>query len=1160
MSDERGTMNNKRKAMRDERKTMSKKHLSGLRTRSSALSTGRSPDFGTHHSSLSTSRLLALCRSRIVVFDGGLGTALQVAQGPCFGDSPRSGTVPLQPCNELLVETQPDVVRRVHEEFLAAGADVIETDSFGGARHTLAEHGLGERCFALNRAAAELARHAAREYSTPAWPRFVAGSVGPGAKLPSLGHITFAELASSFCPQVDGLLAGGVDCLILETGQDLLQLKAALAAALDAFDSAGHSVPVIAQVTLTEHGRTLTGSDIGTVLAAIEPYPVSGIGLNCGLGPESMAAAVRYLAGHSSKLLSVMPNAGLPRIEAGRTVYDLSPEEFAGRMKKLATGPGLAIAGGCCGTTPEHIRQLRLALEGVAPLRPVESVPRVSSLFSAQELKVVPRPLFVGERTNASGGKRFRDRLLAGDFEGMVEVAQEQKREGAQVMDLSVAAAGRDEVADVKELAVRLNSGVDLPVMVDSTRYEAVEAALERLAGRCIVNSVNLEDPERAEKTIRLCRRMGAALVLMTIDRKGMAMTCERKLDVAERLYDLAVRRGGLTPPDVFFDFLTFTLASGDDSLRAAGVETLEAVRKAKRRFPKSFTLLGVSNISHGLAPQLRRALNTVFLHHAVEHGLDAAILHAGKIEPLSALDAETVRRCEDLIYDRSRGPESPLAALLAHFSVRPSGAERELSAAGRKPLAVGDCVLAGDRSGIGQPVLELLKTRSATDIIARELLPAMAEVGRRFESGKMQLPFVLRSAEAMRAAFDVLKPHLPAGDKGRGTLLLATVRGDVHDVGKNLVDMIVSSNGFSVVNLGVRQTPDDILAAARVHRPDVIGLSGLLVESARAMREYLEVFAEAGLKLPVICGGAALTRAYVERELQPAYPGNVYYAKDALEGLKIVQAICGRERKQELNTSYHSSFGGRRSNAEPKTRAGKPFAVNAPRIIGGYARALTKIVHVDVGGYSPLLDKGALFQKRWRVLGPKATKADRFEAEQVLGGLLATGHGRRLWHGALVYGLYEAAVGGSELLVLHPGNGQELTQLRFSPTFVRRLRREHGPARFHIALQVATTGERAAEAARKLARQGQVHDQFLLHGLSAELTEALAEYGQRRLPKLPGWSKTTRYSPGYPVWPDLAEQKKIFALLRPERIGVRLTGTFQMVPEYSTSAVVLPA
>jgi 5-methyltetrahydrofolate--homocysteine methyltransferase len=1061
----------------------------------------------------------------------------------------------------LLVETQPDLVRRVHEQFLAAGADVIETNSFGGAQHTLAEHGLGERCFQLNRSAAAVARRAVREYATPARPRFVAGSIGPGSKLPSLGHITFAELVASFRPQVDGLLVGGVDCLIIETSQDLLQLKAALAAALDAFESAGHRVPVIAQVTLNEHGRTLTGSDIGTVLAAIEPYPVAAIGLNCGLGPEGMSAAVRYLAGHSSKLVSVMPNAGLPRIESGRIVYDLSPEDFASRMKKFATGPGLNIAGGCCGTTPEHIRQLALALDGVTSRRPVPVTPRVSSLHSAQELKVQPRPLFVGERTNASGSKRFRELLLARDFEGMVAVAQEQKTEGAQVMDLSVAAAGQDEVADMKELAARLNSIVDLPVMVDSTRYEAVETALERLAGRCIVNSVNLEDPARAEKTIALCRRMGAALALMTIDRKGMAMTCERKLDVAERLYDLAVRRGGLAPQDVIFDLLTFTLASGDESLREAGTETLKAIRQAKRRFPKSLTVLGVSNISYGLKPAARRVLNTVFLHHAIEHGLDAAILHAGRIEPLSSLDSETVGRCEDLIFNRRTGAAGPLAALLALFSDRPSGAGREPRAASRQPLAVGDFILSGNRIGITEVLAELLKTKTALAIIEDDLLPAMAEVGSRFEAGRMQLPFVLRSAEAMRAAFDVLKPHLPAGgDKGRGMLLLATVRGDVHDIGKNLVDMIVSSNGFVVKNLGVRQTPEDILEAARRHKPDAIGLSGLLVESARAMKEYVEVFAGAGLATPVICGGAALTRDYVEDELQPAYPGTVHYAKDALEGLRIIQAIVGQDRSQVLNIKKQNEASGQKAEPGPVGRKPEAGMVwNRPRVDAGFARALTKIIHVEIRRYAPFLDRDTLFRKRWRMVGPRATRAALLEAEWTLDQMLANAHRRGLWHGALVYGLFAARVDGRELLVLHPGTDQELTRLQFAPAFARRLSRQHRSARFHIALQVVTTGGRAAEEGRKLAEQGQVHDQFLLHGLGAELTEVLAGYCQAQLPKLPGWSKIARYSPGYPVWPDLSEQQKIFTLLRPERIGVTLSESFQMVPEYSTSAIVLP-
>ena len=1093
-----------------------------------------------------TDWLTRLCQERIVIFDGGLGTALRAMGAPAGAT------------NELLVDAQPDLVRRAHEQFLAAGADVIETDSFGGARHTLAEHGLGERCFELNRKAAELACRVARGYATANRPRFVAGSIGPGSKLPSLGHITFAELASSFRPQVEGLLAGGVDCLILETSQDLLQLKAALAAALDAFESARLSVPVIAQVTLNEHGRTLTGSDIGAVLAAIEPYPVAAIGLNCGLGPEGMAAAVRYLAGHSSKLVSVMPNAGLPRIDADRQVYDLSPREFAARMTRLAAGPGLAIAGGCCGATPEHVRQLAAALAGIAPLRPVARVPRVSSLGSAQELAVRPRPLFIGERTNASGSKRFRERLLTLDFEGMLAVAEEQRSEGAQVVDLSVAAAGRDELADMKEMAFRLNSSLDLPVMVDSTHREVVAAALERLAGRCIVNSVNLEDEERAERTVRLCRRMGSALVLMAIDRQGMAMTCERKLDVAERLYDLAVRRGGLAPEDVFFDFLTFTLASGDESLRDAGVETLRAIREAKQRFPESFTLLGVSNISFGLEPELRRALNSVFLHQAVEHGLDAAILCAGRIEPLSVLDSELVKRCEDLIYNRSRGRDAPLTALLA--LKRPAKAMLKPRASLRQPVTARECVLAGDRTGVASSVLKLLETRPAADIIAEELLPAMAEVGRRFESGEMQLPFVLRSAEAMRTAFGVLKPHLPAGSlKARGTLLLATVRDDIHDIGKNLVDMIVSSNGFNVVNLGVRQAPEDMLAAISSHRPDAIGLSGLLVESARSMKEYMEAFDGAGLAVPVICGGAALTRAFVEKELQPAYAGTVHYAHDALEGLRIMETVCPAGRSAQETRPRHAR--GRSQATSRPVRKERPGIVhNQPRVFGGFARALTKAARVDIRECVPLVNRDRLFWNRWRILGPNATREARLNAGLTLNALLTRVRKRRLWRGAVVYGLYEARVSGGELAVVHPRTGKELTRLAFDSAFARRLEKRHGRERFHIALQVVTIGPAAAREGKRLAEQGRVHDQFLLHGLSAEITEVLAAYCQSRLPRLPGWRRTVRYSPGYPVWPELSEQQKVFALLRPSRIRVRLTRSFQMVPEYSTSAVVLPA
>jgi 5-methyltetrahydrofolate--homocysteine methyltransferase len=830
--------------------------------------------------------LLALTRERIVVFDGGLGTTLARMGAPAVA------------CNEALVQTDPELVYRAHAAFFEAGADAVETDTLGGARHMLEEHKLGAQCFVLNRQAAELAHRAARDYATRDRPCFVAGSIGPGAKLPSLGQIAFAELVESYTPQVEGLLAGSVDCLIVETSQDLLQMKAALVAIDEVFARLGKRVPVIAQFTVDASGRTLVGSDGAAMLAALEPFPVAAIGLNCGLGPEQMTAEVLYLGRHSSRLLSVMPNAGLPKLVNGRPVYSLSPESFAEQMKRFALNPGLNIAGGCCGTGPEHIRALVRALADVPPRKPQvagrKPQARVSSLFRAQEAAVRPKPLICGERTNASGSKRFRDLLQARDYDGMLRAAVEQEREGAHLVDLSVAAAGRQEATDMAEVCQRLNTGLSVPVMVDARDPQVVEAALQRLGGRSVVNSVTLEDPGRAHAVIELCRKYGAGLVLLTVDERGMAMTCARKLSVAGRLYKLALA-GGLAPESLFLDFLTFTLGSGERALRRAAVETLAAVKAARKRFPASLTLLGVSNVSHGLEPGMRRALNTVFLARAIEHGLDAAIVHAGRIQPLSELEPKIVRSCDDLVFNRR---EDALARMIEQFSR--TNAERGTQSAERKTPKAGpgerlkEMVLSGGAAGLEETLAGLLSTETALRIVEKRLLPAMDEVGRRFEAGRMPLPFVLRSAEVMRRAFDVLKPRLPAGgEKARGTLVVATVRGDIHDIGKNLVEMIVSAGGFRVVNLGVRQSPEEILAAVRKHAPDAVGLSGLLVESARAMKEYLEVFAAAGVTVPVICGGAALSREYVARELAPAYAGKVFYARDALAGLKLMQNLC---------------------------------------------------------------------------------------------------------------------------------------------------------------------------------------------------------------------------------------------------------------------------
>lgn len=828
---------------------------------------------------------LDFCRRRLVIGDGAMGTCLAKSglAEKDFGGHPG--------CHEILCLTRPDIVLKIHRDYLTAGADLIETNSFGGAAHILAEHGLGGRCRQINRAAATLARRAADQFSTKDRPRFVAGSMGPGSKLPSLGQISYGQLASSYQPQAEGLLAGGADVIIIETCQDLLQLKAALSAVR----SISGKIPVIGQVTLDATGRTLTGSDISAVLATLEPLDLQGIGLNCGLGPEGMAEAIGYLGRHSSKLLSVMPNAGLPRMRQGRAIYTLSPGDFANKMKAYAQGPGLNIAGGCCGTTPDHIRELAKTLGQAKPRKPkTQRQPAVASLFLAQELRPSIKPLIIGERTNSSGSKSFRQLLEARDYQGMVRAALEQEREGAHLIDLSLAAAGRDEVADMDRLCVLLNTALKLPVMLDCTDPKALEAGLRRLAGRAVVNSFNLEDGgRRAGRILALCREHGAAAVGMAIDQRGMATCCQRKIEVARKLVSFAAGHG-LSGQDLFLDLLTFTLASGDPGLAVAGLETLKALREVKKLFPECLTVLGVSNISHGLPARARLALNSVFLHEALDHGLDAAILHAGRIQPLDSIEKKAVQVCHCLIYNKSYGDRKALDVLLEMFQKTDGSSEIRKDKKLTPDRELRRAVLSGDAAAAAKVAGVLLKKRKADRILSDILLPAMEEVGRLFKSGRMQLPFVLRSAEAMRSAAAVLGPHMGRGaGLRRGSLVLATVRGDIHDIGKDLVDMVLSANGYRVVNLGVKRTAEDIVQAVRKHRPNAIGLSGLLVESARAMGEYLESFDAAGLSLPVICGGAALNRRYVEKDLAKRYPGRVYYAADAMDGLEIMEQIC---------------------------------------------------------------------------------------------------------------------------------------------------------------------------------------------------------------------------------------------------------------------------
>lgn len=811
-----------------------------------------------------------LKKDKILVFDGAMGSQI-IKAGVKDND-----------CTEYLNISQPEIISNIHKDYLQAGAQVIETNTFGGAEHILAEHKLNDKTKQINKAAAALAKKAVKKYSNC----FVAGSIGPGSKLPSLRQISFDELKKSYAIQVQGLLAGGIDAFIIETSQDLLQLKAALAAIIEC----NSDLPIIAQVTINETGSTLTGSDITAVLATLEPWPITAIGLNCGLGPSGMFETIKYLSEHSSKLISVMPNAGLPELEDGQTVYKLAPLDFAKQMEKIARDFGVNIVGGCCGTTPEHIKELVKAVENVPSREPKKAQePKLSSLFQAQNINVEPKPLIIGERANANGSKKFRKILSEDNYQAAAELAIAQEKEGAHLLDLAVACVGRDEVEDIKEMVSILNSQTQLPLMIDSTDPEVIEAALKCISGRAVINSINLEDGGiKAKKIIKLCNKYKAAVVALAIDEEGMAMTKAQKISVIKRLIAL-IKKGGLEEKDIFIDALTFTLGSGEEKTKNAGKETLAAIKEVKKLWPTVNTMLGVSNISYGLSGSSRKFLNSCFLHHAIEHGLDAAIMHSGKITSLHSIPKQVLKLCDDLIFNRDKNSAEQFINYFSNYSAKNDvKVDKHLSPEEQLKQNVID----GVSEGVDKTLDDVLAKNEPMKVINNMLLPAMNEVGDLFREGQKQLPFVLRSAEVMRSAMSYLQPLLGKQAENKGTLVLATVRGDIHDIGKNLVDIIFSANGYKVVNLGVKQSAENIATAVKEHKADVVGLSGLLVESVKAMKEYLEHFNSIGVDVPVICGGAALRRDYLEEEMRTVYKGEVYYAKDALDGLKIMNKI----------------------------------------------------------------------------------------------------------------------------------------------------------------------------------------------------------------------------------------------------------------------------
>ncbi|MFY1615161.1 methionine synthase [Micromonospora sp. WMMD736] len=1156
--------------------------------------------------------LLDVLADRILIADGAMGTMLQAA------DLTLDDFDGLEGCNEILNVTRPDVVRGVHDAYLAAGADCVETNTFGANLANLGEYDIPHRIRELAEAGARIAREAADAASTPERPRFVLGSIGPGTKLPTLGHAGYATLRDAYQENAAGLIAGGADALIIETCQDLLQVKAAVVGSKRAMAELGQQVPIICHVAVETTGTMLVGSEIGAALAAIEPLGVDLIGLNCSTGPAEMSEHLRYLSQHSRIPLSVMPNAGLPVLTADGAYFPLTPVELAEALERFITEYGVGLVGGCCGTTPEHIRVLSERLHGVtAPAREPRHEAGVSSVYHPVPFAQDASVLMVGERTNANGSKAFREAMLAADWRACVEIARSQARDGSHLLDLCVDYVGRDGTRDMRELAGRFATASTLPIMLDSTEPAVVEAGLEMLGGRCVVNSVNFEDGDgpdsRYARVMPVVREHGAAVVALLIDEEGQARTKEWKVRVAARLIDDLTGRWGMDRPDILIDALTFPIATGQEETRRDGLETIEAIREIAARYPGVNFTLGISNISFGLNPAARQVLNSVFLHECVQAGLTSAIVHASKILPMSKIPDEQREVALDLVYDRRRDGYDPVQRFLELFEGVDVTSARATRAQELAALPLDERlkrrIIDGERNGLEADLDEAMAGgRSPLSIINDILLDGMKVVGELFGSGQMQLPFVLQSAEVMKTAVAYLEPHMETSeDGGKGRIVLATVRGDVHDIGKNLVDIILSNNGYEVVNIGIKQPISAILDAAEQHRADAIGMSGLLVKSTVIMKENLAEMATRGVaeRWPVLLGGAALTRSYVEDDLRSMYPGQVHYARDAFEGLSLMDRVMTAKRggAPVVDPEREAALATRRARRERqravvteslpelhdssvRSNVALDVEVPTPPFFG------TRVVKgVPMADYAALLDERATFRGQWGLNGARGGNGPSYDE-------LVETEGRprlRYWldrliadqvlEAAVVYGYFPAYSEGNDLVVLDENGHAE--RARFSFPRQRQERRlcladffrPKGDQLDVVALQLVTVGQPVSEYAAKLFARNEYRDYLEVHGLSVQLTEALAEYWHRRVRAeltLPdgrplGHDDPTdlagilrndyrgcRYAFGYPACPDLEDRAKIVDLLGAERIGVELSEEFQLMPEQATDAIVV--
>jgi 5-methyltetrahydrofolate--homocysteine methyltransferase len=1162
---------------------------------------------------------LQTVRERVVVYDGAMGTNIQL-RNPSLDDYWGK-----ENCSEVLVLSRPDIIRDIHAAFFAVGCDIVETNTFGGTRVVLGEFDLKDRVAEINIAAAKLAREVAAQFSTKERPRFVAGSMGPTTKLPSLGHIGFDDMAAAYEEQAAALIEGGVDVLLVETAQDLLQAKVGVYGALEAMRKAGKRLPLTVQVTLQESGTMLLGTEIGAALTALEPFDVDVIGINCATGPKEMNDAVRYLGLNSTKNISVLPNAGLPFNEGGHAVYKLTPEELAQYHKHFVVDYGVRIVGGCCGTRPEHLKAVVDAVAGVEPAkREVKAAGAASSAYTSVPLDLEPKPLIVAEEMNTTTRvEHFRNLVRGKKYDDILALAKKLVNDGSHMLDLCCAIVGEDEKGYITSILERVATRVPAPILVDSTEADVVEEALKRIPGKAIINSINLEDGEkRTAKVLPMAKRYGAAVIALTIDEDGMALTADKKVAIAKRIYELATKKYGIRGVDLIFDALTLPISTGQEEYRSAGMETLAAVKRIKQELPEVKTILGVSNISFGLDAYPRRVLNSVFMHEAVDNGLDMAIVNYTKIYPLYKIPQEEVDLARKLIFrDTSAG--DPLQVYMNHFAGS-KGKAQASTTAHVETLSIEDklkfAIINGEKAvGEGthkQSLEQLLDVALARytplDIINTVLLDGMRTVGELFGTRKMQLPSVLDSAGVMKQAVAYLEPKMEkkAGSQQKGTIVLATVKGDVHDIGKNLVDIILSNNGFKVVNLGIKQPGDSIIKAAGEHGADAIGLSGLLVKSTLEMKYVIQDLERQKLEYPVICGGAALTRKYVEDDLRREYSNAVFYADDAFAGLHIMEDLIAEDGQRSRRISEGKTVKEYAKAAAIDEETGPVFAArsavvsDAPNIPEPPFWGVRVKKDYDLRELFGYINDTALFKNQWQLKTASQEDYLRLVEEKYrpikksLEDEVAAGG---LFEPRVVYGYFPAQSEGNDVIVYAPESAGRALDSRRDPSAssgqaagaTKLLRftfpRQREGRRLCISdffaskasgkmdvlgLSLVTIGPKASVETQRLFEGGEYTKYLYLHGLSVETAEALAEFHHRLMRQELGIAgedsphvrdlfhqkyRGSRYSFGYPACPNLEDQTKLFALLRPEEnVGVRLTSGFLLEPEQSTSAIVV--